>query len=90
MKDKDIELTEGSHYIIKSLSTRDESVETRGYFEGYIQLGKHQAMAMEMDDSHEEPGRKRIVPCHMISSVDVIEQAEPDEEEKKDTGSYFG
>ncbi len=90
MKDKDIEITEGSHYVINSLSTRDEALETRGYFEGYIQLGKHQAMAVELDDSHEEPGRKRIIPVHMISCVDVIEQAEAEEEDKKETSSYFG
>ncbi|MFP3872297.1 MAG: hypothetical protein ACOCTR_05020 [Candidatus Natronoplasma sp.] len=89
-KNKRIQLTEGSHYLIKSLCTRDEALETRGYFEGYLQLGKYQAVIIKLDDSNEKEGEKRIIPCHMISSIDIIDQAEPEDEDKKDTGSYFG
>ncbi len=88
--EKDIQLTEGSHYEVKSLSTREDSLLTKGYFRGYIQIGKHQALNLELDDSHEEEGQHRVIPCHMITSIDVIDQAEPDEKEKQDTNTYFG
>ena len=89
-KDGNDRLTEGSHYLVKSLSTRDEIIKTQGFFRGYIQLGKHQAISMELNESHEDEGETRIIPCHVIASIDIIDQAESTEETKKETSSYFG
>jgi len=89
-KEKNNQLTEGSHYIIRSSSTCEATIKTQGYFDGYMQLGNHQAITMELDDSHENSGKIRIIPCHMIDSIDIIKQEEPEEEEKKETSPYFG
>ncbi len=89
-RDKNTRLIEGSHYLVKSLSSRDEILKTKGYFEGYTQLGNNQAIILKLDDSHEYAGEKRIIPCHVIASIDVIDQVEPEEEEQKETSSYFG
>jgi len=88
--DENNRLTEGSHYLVKSLSTRDNIIKTRGFFKGYLQLGQHQAISMELDDTNEDAGETRIIPCHVIASIDVIERAELEEESKKETSSYFG
>ncbi len=88
--EEDNRLTEGSHYLVKSLSTRDEIITTRGFFNGYLQLGKHQAISMELDDTHEDAGETRIIPCHVIASIDIIDRVELEEESKKETSSYFG
>ncbi|MBS3817290.1 MAG: hypothetical protein KGY76_06990 [Candidatus Thermoplasmatota archaeon] len=88
--EKETQLTNGSHYLVTSLSTRDETIKTRGYFKGYTQLGKHRALTIELDDTHEDAGEIRIIPCHVVASIDIIDQAEPEEEKKKETGSYFG
>ncbi|MFW6196172.1 MAG: hypothetical protein ACOC5D_02440 [Thermoplasmatota archaeon] len=85
------QLVEDSHYRIKSLSTRDELLTTSGYFKGYIQLGRGQALKMELDeDNEDEEGKTRIIPCHMITSIDIIQEAEPKTEEDKKRSSYHG
>lgn len=91
-KEKDnTQLVEDSHYKIKSLSTRNELLTTTGYFRGYIQLGRGQALKVEMDDKNEDDEESvRIIPCHMITSIDVIEEAEPKKEEDKKRSSYHG
>ncbi len=90
VNDKTEQLVEGSHYRIKSLTTKDNLMETSGYFTGYIQVGKHQAMRMELDESHDEEGTVRLIPCHMIANIDILEQAEYEEKEKVENNSYFG
>ncbi|MFP4052179.1 MAG: hypothetical protein ACLFVB_10625 [Thermoplasmata archaeon] len=83
------QLVEDSHYRVKSLSTRNELLTTTGYFKGYIQLGRGQALKMELDESEEEGGI-RIIPCHMITSIGIIEEAEIQKEEDKKRSSYHG
>lgn len=85
------QLVEDSHYRIKSLSTRNELLTTSGYFRGYIQLGRGQALKIELDQHNEdEEGNTRIIPCHMITCIDIIEEAEPQEDEEKKRSSYHG
>jgi len=85
------QLIEDSHYRIKSLSTRNELLTTSGYFMGYIQLGRGQALKIKLDDDNDDDeGSTRIIPCHMITSIDIIEEAEPQEEEDKKRSSYHG
>lgn len=85
------QLVEGSHYRINSLSSRDKILTTTGHFKGYVQLGRGQAVKIVMDEEHDEDeGNTRIIPCHMITNIDIIEEAEPKEEEKKERSSYHG
>jgi len=85
-------LTVGSKYLIRSLHTREETLETSGTFRGYLTLGRDQALRMELDDEHEEPGKIRIIPSHMVIHIDIIEEVEEEEDDGKDTSrsSYFG
>ncbi len=90
-KDDSRQLVKESHYMVRSLSTREETLKTTGYFKGYLQLGKRQALKMELDDDHEDEGTIRVIPCHMITHIDIIDQAEPAEDSGKETSTaYFG
>ncbi len=90
VNDRNEQLIEGSHYRIRSLTTKEDILETKGYFKGYIQIGKHQAMKVELDGSHEEEGTTRMIPCHMIANIDILEQGEFEEEDEVENNSYFG
>ncbi len=96
MKDKNKKkansaLTEGSHYLVKSLATRDDLLETRGFFEGYVSLGRGHALRIKLDDKNDgDEGEIRIVPNHMITSIDIIEENDEPEEDNKPSSSYFG
>lgn len=84
-------LTEGSHYLVKSLATREKLLETRGFFEGYITLGRGHALRVRLDDSHgEDESEIRIIPSHMITSIDILEEKESSEEDESTSSSYFG
>ncbi|MFW6040389.1 MAG: hypothetical protein ACOC85_00960 [Thermoplasmatota archaeon] len=83
-------LVRGSKYSVKSLSTRDEILTTKGDFLGYVTLGKTHGIKIRLDDFHgDDKGSIRIIPIHVITMIDVIEEAES-EEEDKETSSYFG
>jgi hypothetical protein len=79
-KDDALVLTPGSQYRIKSLEARDHPMETTGIFRGYA------------DKSHgEDAGKTRLIPTHMIISIDVL-KAEKEREQKEPEGDsvYFG
>ena len=84
------ELVEGSRYLVRSLDTRDKTLETRGEFKGYLFIGRDQGLRMILDDSHDVPGTIRIIPCHMIINIDVINQVHKIEEKSKKGDSYIG
>jgi len=91
-KDEAIVLTPGSQYKIKSLESRDKLMETVGLFKGYAAVAHDTAIVMELDKSHgDESGRLRLIPSHMIISIDVL-KAEKEREEKKGESNavYFG
>src|SRR5512137_1945540 len=70
-KDEAIVLTPGSQYRIKSLEARDKPMETIGIFKGYAAVAHDTAIVMELDKSSgEEKGRLRLIPSHMIISID--------------------
>lgn len=91
-KKKQDRLTLGSKYRIKSLHTREETLDTSGIFRGYLTLGRDQALRMELDDSHDEPGMIRIIPSHMVIHIDIIEEVEEEKDDGKEPArsSYFG
>jgi len=91
-RDDAIVLTPGSLYRIKSLESRDHPMETVGIFKGYAAVAHDTAIVMELDKSHgEEKGRLRLIPTHMIISIDVVKAEKEKEEKEKDSNAvYFG
>jgi hypothetical protein len=91
-KDEAIVLTPGSLYKIKSLESRDHPMETVGVFKGYAALAHDTAVVIELDKSHgDEKGRLRLIPSHMILSIDVVKaEKEKEEKETESNAVYFG
>ena len=80
-EDKVFTLTKGSRYRIESMETREKPLLTHGTFRGYAAIGPDDAIIVQLDESHKEmEGRIRLIPCHMIIAIDVVEAVE---EEKK-------
>ena len=85
-----IVLTKGSRYRITSMETRDKPLITHGAFRGYAAIGPDDGICVELDASHAEiAGKIRIIPCHMIIAIDVVEQAE-EKKEKEKPGTMYG
>ncbi|HEX9908154.1 MAG TPA: hypothetical protein VGB78_06785 [Thermoplasmata archaeon] len=91
-KDEAIVLTPGSLYRIRSLESRDKPMVTHGTFRGYAAIAHDIAIVMELDESHaEEAGRLRLIPSHMIISIDVVKaEKEKVEREQESSAVYFG
>lgn len=89
-KEKDIVLTKGSKYRIKSIESREKPLKTHGTFEGYTAVGRDEAIAIRLDESHkEQKGRMRIIPIHMILAIDVVEAAEEGKKEEEPSSRMF-
>jgi len=91
-RDDAIVLTPGSLYKVKSLESRDHPMETVGIFRGYAAVAHDTAIVMELDKSHgEDKGRLRLIPSHMILSIDVLKaEKEKEEKEAESNAVYFG
>ena len=91
-RDEAIVLTPGSLYKIKSLESRDHPMETVGVFKGYAALAHDTAVVIELDKSlGDEKGRLRLIPSHMILSIDVLKaEKEKEEKESESNAVYFG
>lgn len=89
--DPELTLTKGSRYRIESLESRDKTVVTHGEFLGFTMMGNIDGIAIRLDKSHAElAGKVRIIPSHMIVSLDVVEaKKEEPEKEKKATEAHF-
>jgi hypothetical protein len=90
--DPEITLTKGSRYRIESLESRDKTVVTHGEFLGFTMMGNIDGIAMRLDKSHAElAGKVRIIPSHMIVSLDVVEakKEEPEKEKKKSDALFY-
>ena len=84
-----ITLTKGSRYRIESMETREKPLVTHGIFKGYATIGPDDAIAMQLDESHIElAGRIRLIPCHMIISIDVIHVVEEEKKPEKPHTMY--
>lgn len=84
-----IQLTVGSKYKITSMESRDKPLITRGTFKGYTMIGDIDSLCMELDVSHKEAkGKIRVIPSHMIISIDIISVAK--EEKKRNESIYVG
>ena len=69
-----VALTKGSRYRIESMETRERTKVSKGVFRGYAAIGPDDAIVLELDDSHQElKGKLRLIPVHVVLSVDVLE-----------------
>ncbi len=87
-----IVLTEGSQYRVKSLESRDKPMETIGVFKGYAAIAHDTAIVMELEKPlGEGKAMLRLIPSHMIISIDVL-KAEEEKKVKESEGDsvYFG
>jgi len=91
-RDEAIVLTPGSLYKIRSLESRDRPMETVGVFKGYAAIAHDTAIVIELDKSHgDDKGRLRLIPSHMIMSIDVLKaEKEKEEKETESNAVYFG
>ena len=91
-KDETFALTVGSQYRIRSIESRNESLVTSGIFRGFATIGQETGITIEMDESHgEEKGKLRIIPLHVILSVDILSTKEIESEaEEAPDAVYFG
>ncbi len=91
-KDEAIVLTKGSQYKIKSLEAKDKPMETVGIFKGYAAIAHDTAIVMQLEKQlSDEAARIRLIPAHMILSIDVLKVEEEKEEvEKESNATYFG
>jgi len=89
-EDEFVVLTKGSRYRITSMETRDRPLVTHGIFRGYAAIGPDDALCVELDSSHvDHAGKVRIIPCHMVIAIDVVEQAD-EKKEKEKPGQMYG
>ena len=88
--DPPVQLTLGSKYHVRSLASREAVLETRGIFRGFTSVGSIDGIAIEIDDSSAElKGRMRVIPSHMVLSIDILEAAKKDEETKEDLSMHY-
>ena len=85
-----VTLTLGSTYHVRSLASREAILETRGTFRGFVGVGSIDGLAMELDASHGElKGKTRVIPSHMVLSIDILEAAKKDEEAKDELSMHY-
>jgi len=88
-EDSVFSLTKGSRYRIESMETREKPLLTHGVFRGYTTIGPDDAIIMQLDESHKDTeGRIRLIPCHMIIAIDVVEAVEEEKKPDKPTTMY--
>ena len=88
--DPPVHLTLGSKYHVRSLASREAVLETRGTFRGFVSVGSIDGLAMELDGTHGDlSGKMRVIPSHMVLSIDILEAAKKDEEKSEDTSMHY-
>ncbi len=86
-----ISLTKGSRYRITSIETRDKPMVSHGTYRGLGTIGTDDAICIELDGSHQEQaGKVRLIPTHMVVSVDIVEQVEEKKEKAKEPKAMYG
>ena len=86
-----IVLTKGSRYRIQSIETRDRPMVSHGIYRGPGAIGPDDAICVELDGSHGElAGKIRLIPTHMVISVDIVEQVEEKKEKAKEPKAMYG
>ncbi|HKZ88865.1 MAG TPA: hypothetical protein VJ300_01265 [Thermoplasmata archaeon] len=86
-----VALTKGSRYRIESMETRERTKVTKGIFRGYAAIGPDDAVVIEMDESHvEQKGKLRLIPVHMVLSVDVMEHVKEEAPKGEKSQTMYG
>jgi len=88
-KEEEIELIPGSKYVIYSVGSEKEIMQTSGTFVGYSYISKDEGgICIKMDSSHgSKEGLIRIIPISMILAIDIIEEKK--KEKKEEATHYF-
>ncbi len=81
----EVKLTIGSHYLIRSINTKEKPLETKGKYIGLAVVGQDVGFVMEMEDEN-----IRVIPSHMILSIDILDTAEEKEEMEEEKAGYYG
>jgi hypothetical protein len=90
-EDTIVALTKGSRYRIESMETRDRTKITKGVFRGYAAIGPDDAVVIEMDESHQEQkGKLRLIPVHVVLSVDVMEHVKEESPKAEKSQTMYG
>jgi hypothetical protein len=87
----EVKLTVGSTYLIKSVLTRESVQETEGVFKGVTTIGTSDALIMELKAGPMK-GKIRLIPSHMVVSLDMLERAKAEEKKKssEDENVHYG
>ena len=87
MKENEVkQLKVGSTYQINSLCSRDEPIISTGKFQGFAVMGSAEAVCIELDKSHKKlAGKIRMIPSHMILSLDVLKEVKKKDKDDEDT-----
>lgn len=85
-----VQLTLGSKYHVRSLASREAILDTKGVFRGFTSVGSIDGIAVELDDSHPElKGKLRVIPSHMVISIDIVEAAKKAEETADEVSMHY-
>ncbi|MEM1514360.1 MAG: hypothetical protein QXN45_05730 [Candidatus Thermoplasmatota archaeon] len=84
------ELVIGSKYIVYSIGSSKEIMQTSGTFVGYSYLSKEEGgICIKMDESHgAKKGMIRIIPMEAIIAIDIVEEKKI-EKKKEEEKQYF-
>jgi hypothetical protein len=86
--DHAVSLTLGSKYRIRSLASREATLETTGTFKGVVSVGSIDGLAMELD-SGDMKGKLRVIPTHMVVAIDILEAVSKEEEAIEDADMHY-
>ena len=85
-----IQLTEGSTYKITSIGSKEKPTVSSGTFRGYTVVGNMDAISLELDKSHRNlKGKLRIIPTHMIMTIDIMTAKKPMEEKDAEEAVFY-
>lgn len=87
-KEPQVNLTLGSKYRVRSLLSREQTMETIGTFRGVVSVGSIDALAMEIAEG-ELKGKLRVIPSHMVVAIDILEAAHKDEEPADELSMHY-
>ncbi len=89
--DSGIKLTMGSKYIVKSLMSKAQCLETEGIFKGYSVIASDDGMCIELSEKHGDlAGKIRVIPTHMLVSIDIVEpKKEKKNRKSEESAAYY-
>jgi hypothetical protein len=86
----ELQLTLGSKYLVRSILTREQTLETEGVFKGITTIGTNDALVMELGSkAGQQKGKLRVIPTHMVVSIDILESVRPAEEKREDENLHY-